>query len=430
MSGSAMESVRALNKYAPIITDLLCMAGVVDASRLVLRRWIALESHLAPTFTDDDKPVQPAPAPATPAASGWRRRIFSRKTANFLGFLAVFLGIEGFIVLGLPRLATAAVLDTFWGIVETWLITSILVKAVSLYMPFPQKVRYTRKNLSGPIGLEFGVDYPSKFRFGLIVAACLAYTISLFWTTFKGATILQPLMPAAWTIFLITSPVFPRIVIRSFVKGGLGVMLGAFAFTGLIITAINYFKPSDGSAPNSGSDVAEISPWLVQIMSIISAGLPFWLPGILLAITLRFDYSRDRSVALPNTHKTTDPVDVPAKVPAFRPTLFNAGLAATALSLVAARAIAPCFTSGKSESETQASVQLIGMFLCLVCVPGAIALRARSQGVLRDWWNYEETWIPKTKSTTDADDIADVEKALIEPTESESEVFPANKTSV
>jgi hypothetical protein len=37
MSGSAMESVRALNKYAPIITDLLCMAGVVDASRLVLR---------------------------------------------------------------------------------------------------------------------------------------------------------------------------------------------------------------------------------------------------------------------------------------------------------------------------------------------------------------------------------------------------------
>jgi hypothetical protein len=167
--------------------------------------------------------------------------------------------------------------------------------------------------------------------------------------------------------------------------------LGAFAFTGLIITAINYFKPSDGSAPNSGSDVAEISPWLVQIMSIISAGLPFWLPGILLAITLRFDYSRDRSVALPNTHKTTDPVDVPAKVPAFRPTLFNAGLAATALSLVAARAIAPCFTSGKSESETQASVQLIGMFLCLVCVPGAIALRARSQGVLRDWWNYEET---------------------------------------
>jgi hypothetical protein len=108
--------------------------------------------------------------------------------------------------------------------------------------------------------------------------------------------------------------------------------LGAFAFTGLIITAINYFKPSDGSAPNSGSDVAEISPWLVQIMSIISAGLPFWLPGILLAITLRFDYSRDRSVALPNTHKTTDPVDVPAKVPAFRPTLFNAGLAATALS--------------------------------------------------------------------------------------------------
>jgi hypothetical protein len=87
-----------------------------------------LESHLAPTFTDDDKPVQPAPAPATPAASGWRRRIFSRKTANFLGFLAVFRGIEGFIVLGLPRLATAAVLDAFWGIVETWLITSILVK--------------------------------------------------------------------------------------------------------------------------------------------------------------------------------------------------------------------------------------------------------------------------------------------------------------
>lgn len=37
MSESAMESVRALNKYVPIITDLLCLAGVVDASRLVLR---------------------------------------------------------------------------------------------------------------------------------------------------------------------------------------------------------------------------------------------------------------------------------------------------------------------------------------------------------------------------------------------------------
>jgi hypothetical protein len=94
-----------------------------------------------------------------------------------------------------------------------------------MYMRFPQKVRYTRKNLSGPVGLEFGVNYPDKFRFGLIVAACLAYTLSLFWTTYQGATILQPLMPAAWTIFVITSPVFPRIVLRSFIKVGLGVMV-------------------------------------------------------------------------------------------------------------------------------------------------------------------------------------------------------------
>lgn len=86
-----------------------------------------MESHLAPTFSDDDKPVQPAPA-TPPTGSGWRRRIFSRKTANFLGFLAFFLGVEGFIVFGLPRLATAAVLDAFWGLVETWLITSVLVK--------------------------------------------------------------------------------------------------------------------------------------------------------------------------------------------------------------------------------------------------------------------------------------------------------------
>jgi hypothetical protein len=167
--------------------------------------------------------------------------------------------------------------------------------------------------------------------------------------------------------------------------------LGAFAFTGLIIKAVNYFKPSDGSAPTSGSDAAEISPWLISIMSNISAGLPFWLPGILLAITLRFDYARDRSVALHNAHKTSDPVVVPAKVPAFRPTLFNAGLAGTALSLVAARVVVSWFTASESDTENQARVQLVGMFLCLVCVPGAIALRARSEGVLRDWWNYEET---------------------------------------
>jgi hypothetical protein len=164
-----------------------------------------------------------------------------------------------------------------------------------------------------------------------------------------------------------------------------------FALTGLIITAVNFFKPSDSSAPKSGSDAAEISPWLISVMSNISAGLPFWLPGILLAITLRFDYARDRSVALPNTHKTSDPVDVPANVPHFRPTLFNAGLAGTALSLVAARVVVPWFTASESDTENQARVQLIGMFLCLVCVPGAIALRVRSQGVLRDWWNYEET---------------------------------------
>jgi hypothetical protein len=42
--------------------------------------------------------------------------------------MAVLFGIEGFVVFGLPRLITTAVLDVFWGLVETWLITTTLVK--------------------------------------------------------------------------------------------------------------------------------------------------------------------------------------------------------------------------------------------------------------------------------------------------------------
>lgn len=54
------------------------------------------------------------------------------------------------------------------------------------------------------------------------------------------------------------------------------------------------FGVSDGSpSPNSGPNVAQISPWLNTVMGIVATSIEFWFPAGLLAVTLRFDYSRD-----------------------------------------------------------------------------------------------------------------------------------------
>jgi hypothetical protein len=50
-------------------------------------------------------------------------------------------------------------------------------------MRYPQNVSQHPRSPSVPLVLPFGTDYPSKRRFGSIVAACLAYTLLLFWTT-------------------------------------------------------------------------------------------------------------------------------------------------------------------------------------------------------------------------------------------------------
>lgn len=124
-----MEGLRALNQYVPVVTDVLCIAGIVVASRTVLKvsifryspRWSdgalmvlvpAMDRiGVAPSprcHPDTDKPAQPT----TTTPVGWRRRIFSGKMAHFLASFVVLFGIEMFIILGVPGIISGTVLNS------------------------------------------------------------------------------------------------------------------------------------------------------------------------------------------------------------------------------------------------------------------------------------------------------------------------------
>jgi hypothetical protein len=155
-----------------------------------------------------------------------------------------------------------------------------------------------------------------------------------------------------------------------------------------IITAILssgiFGEIADDSVPKQ----SQVNPWLFKLLFNALSPMKMMVGALLVALTLRFDYTRDPATR-PIIARSTEPVEVPRKLPKFKASLSATGMCALFVSISLSRLGVSMVRMPEDVRET--FLTLVTMYVSLLLVSTAVALKARQEGVLRDWWTYEET---------------------------------------
>jgi hypothetical protein len=151
-----------------------------------------------------------------------------------------------------------------------------------------------------------------------------------------------------------------------------GVPLAMVVFVGVLTAILNsgvFGEIADDSLPKQ----SQVNPWLFELL--FNAISPM-------------NYTRDPATR-PIIARSTEPVEVPRNLPKFKASLSATGMATLFVSISLSRLGVSIFRM--PEDLREKLLMLVTMYVSLLVVPTVVALKARQEGVLRDWWTYEET---------------------------------------
>jgi hypothetical protein len=166
-----------------------------------------------------------------------------------------------------------------------------------------------------------------------------------------------------------------------------GVPLAMVVFVGVLTAILNsgvFGEIADDSLPKQ----SQVNPWLFELLFNAISPMKMMVGALLVALTLRFDYTRDPATR-PIIARSTEPVEVPRNLPKFKASLSATGMATLFVSISLSRLGVSIFRM--PEDLREKLLMLVTMYVSLLVVPTVVALKARQEGVLRDWWTYEET---------------------------------------
>ncbi|KAL7423253.1 hypothetical protein Q5752_002553 [Cryptotrichosporon argae] len=408
------------NLCATVATQAACLAAVLIASEHNLKFWLAARTLVAP------------PRPATSASkaaddSTWAR---ARRAGVFLCLVAVEVGA----ILALSRASVPWVLDGFWCVLIGLVAATSIRRSISILRPAERAVRL-KYNDGGQLGLDVveageteGKDDAAadpasvrskRRRDRLRNAASIIGAIAVLTAAYaEQVAVAKPVLTGTFLLSMLAS-YFPRISVRAILKVAAGMELGVPSLIGIIMLVVQAVQAIKGpgasdAVADAPSNFAQPDPWVLGMMQFGTDGSPFMLPGVILAITARFEQSLSLASAADEPAGPLAPgapAPVPRRAPVFRKPLTAAGTVALALVVVVIDVAALYVPSLAAPCAVSNAVFFGG----LPAVVGAVAAAAARRGQLRAWYAYAETYVPKTPAADDEETaIQEVDAALDE----------------
>ncbi|ODO10909.1 hypothetical protein I350_01508 [Cryptococcus amylolentus CBS 6273] len=229
-------------------------------------------------------------------------------------------------------------------------------------------------------------------RAGLSLAAAIGIVI----LAAGGFTAHLPFLVAIMTCWsVVAKPHFPRMSIRANILQPLKLVVFVCVFNGGVRVIANHYAPSGDSQEVPPPDNTAISDWVLYLGLTISSIGPMIMPGIMTAMTFRFEYSQaTEEVDRPAQISGEAPVRVPSDYPSFSCPITITSLASLFLSL----ALMDITLAQYAGDAVIVAVTPIPFILTVPVVSLCTALAAAQQGKLGLWWRYNECWIPQKKS--------------------------------
>ncbi|CAD6567286.1 MAG: hypothetical protein TREMPRED_003491 [Tremellales sp. Tagirdzhanova-0007] len=360
----------------PMLTQLLCLPVLILASQRSLSTYVAISSLSPPppplTGSVESSANGEAKAPPT-----WREKLFSRKAGKLCFLLNGILALMNLILISLPQFCSQSMLDGVWVILLGTVTASLLFVASVRLSPPASTVQYQRDPTTGFTYLDFHTIMTRGHVLRLPLAIGLSSAILA--TAYAGNPALGPIVPVAFLSILSTIRTPRRLAMKWPVMVALGLEL-----IFIIITGIDLFASDTTNTESKSAELKHKVPstWLVSIMMMFTEAVPLILPGVIAAITLRFDYSltSSRHAVVPSTN----PVPVPGRMTDYPAPLFSTAIVSLLFSIFGIHALA-------FVSPSTVDMQRLGTLVYAPIMIGSIAAHAWITGKLGAWWAYEET---------------------------------------
>ncbi|WWC89658.1 uncharacterized protein L201_004583 [Kwoniella dendrophila CBS 6074] len=400
---------RPMISLHPIWVQLATIPAVAIASYKALNVWRAVSALPLNPHSSSQGANQSNPSAFSECARKWRSLTATKKAKKVAAFCIVFtisIGLNMFVVFGLPRISSQSVLDGIWCTPMLLLFTSSIRYTSDIAIPTPRSVRYHQSKPEGPTMIAFNFEGEKKTILKIEIfrqLVSLVTAMGIFYSTYLGYTYFHPLLGAAYIISCISTVRLPKMSIRRIIQ----VMSAYLAVTPVLSIVIgvvtSHFtgdddKKEDNSDKNDDFTIA--SDWILSLMFIMANVFGAMIPSIITAMTLRFEYSLVNEPTQRSTELSTEaPIQIPNEYPSFPKPIFISSLLSLLLSQVVIEGITYIF-----PYMVWLSITPITIFITVPIVFGGTALGAAWCGKFNQWWRYTEVWIPAKKATAASND--------------------------
>ncbi|WWC69084.1 uncharacterized protein I206_103020 [Kwoniella pini CBS 10737] len=409
----------------PIVIQLATVPAVAIASYKALNVWRAVSSlPLNPHTSGSDASERSA---TSEAFRQWRALTATKKAkkiAVFLLFFSLGLSFHLFMVFGLSKISSQSVMDIIWCIILIAMYAGPISYVSDLVFPTPRSVRYHRAKTGAPMRMIIEFEGDTKKALKIEIARLLLSLIvvgGMIYSTWAGYTYLHSILGASYIITVVASIRYPKMSIRRIIQVISGYLIIAPPLSialGLFITYITGGSKTDEdpAEPRKEESLTIMSDWVLSLIFVFSDIFGAIVPGIITAMTLRFEYSLiNEPVHRPSEASTDAPVRIPNEYPSFPKPIFISSL----LSLLASLGFLNIVTFVFPDI-VWLGITPLNIYITVPTVFGSTACAAAYFGKFGQWWRYNEVWIPQNKvldtSEEGAKDLDDEEAALL-PTE-------------
>jgi len=317
----------------------------------------------------------------------------------------------------LPKISSQGVMDAFWVTIE-WLVISTMFDQMIICSPFISSSVQLINSKDNKSYLPKATRPNTRFhKIRPFVSGGLSAAV--LFSASQGIKALYPLATLAFVMAMVFIPL-PRISTKMtllVLNGyfiGMPIVAGTIGYT--VDLLVKYFSKS-GDTDKPSTDTVP-SDWVADAMLMFGSALPYVVGGFMASLALRYDHSKSSlPSALTLPAAPGEPVQIVNKRHLFRAPTFITAL----IALIGCMGTTIHFINQNAGMRSQFASEGLGLFLVVPVVSIAMLGCVGVRGNLREFWQYEEVWIPKKEEVTQISTATDVEAAGRASSEGEDE---------
>ncbi|WRT64849.1 uncharacterized protein IL334_001785 [Kwoniella shivajii] len=379
-----------------LYTHLLCVFGAYLACQRSLKTYMGISALI--TYAETGPPIsKEEPISDKPKTPWWK----STSVQSLV--LSMLLSTSFIFILGVPDITLTSVLNTIWGGSITHLTGNNIYQSLDCILPSQRIEKLDKRNKSYCAVAIPDPNVSDPFYKTETCRRFLTFLITggIMVSAFSGVLYLTPIVALTQVIPMAGKTFYVKLTVRSAVRVVSG-LLTFFALLGIVI--VNFVTVNKDKAPKETSIFTQR---MMNVLTMLYAGMAMMLPAALLAITYRFEYVNSPSFA----HKPTaenGQIATPIQVPSFSSPITSVGVITYIASVVVYHAVSPLLFN--MDYITSASGILFVAFPLTVV---GTTLMARRTGNLKGWLDYYDVWYPSIPSDEGDTSKSGVEQAPI-----------------